>query len=90
MTDNKGSKIALAVAAILLAAGAATAFAMTKGEKDAAMPTMMHDSATQSDTGTGDATNTPMPSNNGAPSAPTMQPDSGASTGTDTGTAPQQ
>ncbi|WP_404425968.1 hypothetical protein [Thalassospira australica] len=34
MTQNKGSKIALAVAGLLLVAGAATAIAMTQSETD--------------------------------------------------------
>ncbi|AUG52219.1 hypothetical protein [Thalassospira marina] len=53
MTDNKGSKIALAVAGLLLIAGAATAIAMTQDNADSMTP-LTNSSAEQSPTGTTD------------------------------------
>ncbi|RCK43119.1 hypothetical protein TH25_21980 [Thalassospira profundimaris] len=54
MNDNKGSKIALAVAGLLLIAGAATAIAMTQDKADSSMTPLTNSSAEQSPATSGD------------------------------------
>ncbi|OKH89256.1 hypothetical protein [Thalassospira sp. TSL5-1] len=68
MNDNKGSKIALAVAGLLLIAGAATAIAMTRDKADSTMTPLTNSSAEQSPATIGD---TPSAEMGEAPSAPT-------------------
>lgn len=102
MTDNKGSKIALAVAGLLLIAGAATAIAMTQDKADApkdGMVPLTNNSAQQGETDNPPAAETgeaPMPNapdeNGNASSGITTTPmgtDSG-DTRTNDGSAPVQ
>ena len=89
MNDNKGSKIALAVAGLLLIAGAATAIAMTQDKADSGMTPLTNSSAEQSPTSgdtpsaeMGEAPTTPM-----APNAPAADENMSKSMpGSDTGT----
>tara|TARA_R110002051_G_scaffold12217_2_gene43128 strand:+ start:645 stop:1010 length:366 start_codon:yes stop_codon:yes gene_type:complete len=100
MTNNKGSKIALAVAGLLLIAGAAAAIAMTRDKADAPKDGMMpltNNSAPQGETDnppaaeSGEAPMPNAPDDTGkAPGGMTntpMSPDSGDAR-TDEGSAP--